>query len=65
MRPIVNCVLQISASYYSQFRFAGIDTIICVSVNDAYVMKHWAEDLGVSQDKIMFLADGNGEFTKS
>jgi peroxiredoxin/glutaredoxin len=50
---------------YDQFNQAGIDCIACVSVNDAYVMKHWAEDLGCEQDRIMFLADGNGEFTKA
>lgn len=42
----------------------GVDKIVCMSVNDAFVMKAW----GASQDalgKIEMLADGNGEFTRS
>jgi glutaredoxin/glutathione-dependent peroxiredoxin len=39
----------------------GVDTIACVSVNDAWVMDAWGEDQGVG-DNIVMLADGNGEF---
>jgi glutaredoxin/glutathione-dependent peroxiredoxin len=39
----------------------GIDTIACISVNDAWVMEAWGEAQGVG-DKIVMLADGNGEF---
>jgi glutaredoxin/glutathione-dependent peroxiredoxin len=39
----------------------GIDTIACISVNDAWVMDAWGEAQGVG-DKIVMLADGNGEF---
>jgi glutaredoxin/glutathione-dependent peroxiredoxin len=39
----------------------GIDTIACVSVNDAWVMEAWGEAQGVG-DKIVMLADGNGDF---
>jgi peroxiredoxin len=42
----------------------GIDTIACASVNDAFVMDAWAKDRGVG-DKIVMLADGNGEFTRA
>ncbi|MFN3511708.1 MAG: peroxiredoxin [Phenylobacterium sp.] len=42
----------------------GVDTIACVSVNDAFVMKAWGESAGVGQD-ILMLADGNGDFTKA
>ncbi len=42
----------------------GVDTIACVSVNDAFVMGAWAKDRGVD-DKIVMLADGNGEFTRA
>ena len=41
----------------------GVDTIACVSVNDAFVMQAWAEAQGVD-GKIVMLADGNGAFTK-
>jgi glutaredoxin/glutathione-dependent peroxiredoxin len=39
----------------------GVDTIACISVNDAWVMEAWGEAQGVG-DKIVMLADGNGEF---
>jgi peroxiredoxin len=42
----------------------GVDTIACVSVNDVFVMKAWAEDQGIS-DEILMLADGNGEFSRA
>ena len=42
----------------------GVDTIACVSVNDAWVMQQWAESQGAG-DKILMLADGNGDFTKA
>jgi glutaredoxin/glutathione-dependent peroxiredoxin len=42
----------------------GVDTIACVSVNDADVMHAWAKQAG-AEGKILFLADGNGDFTRS
>jgi peroxiredoxin len=42
----------------------GVSTIACVSVNDAWVMQAWADAHGVG-DKIVMLADGNGEFTRA
>jgi glutaredoxin/glutathione-dependent peroxiredoxin len=41
----------------------GVATIACMSVNDPFVMDSWGKDQGVG-DKILMLADGNGEFTK-
>ncbi|NVK57029.1 MAG: peroxiredoxin [Alteromonadaceae bacterium] len=41
----------------------GVDTIICLSVNDAYVMDAWGKS--ANAEEIMMLADGNGYFTKS
>ncbi|MBD2308552.1 glutathione peroxidase [Chroococcidiopsis sp. FACHB-1243] len=43
------------------FKENGVDDIVCVSVNDAFVMSEWAKDQGA--DKVTFLPDGNGEFT--
>ena len=40
----------------------GVDTIACVSVNDAFVMSAWGKDQNAG-DKVLMLADGNGEFT--
>ena len=42
----------------------GVDLIACLSVNDAWVMKAWAEQHG-ALDKIVMLADGNAAFTKA
>ena len=39
----------------------GVDSIVCVSVNDTFVMNEWKQDQDA--DKITFLPDGNGEFT--
>ena len=49
---------------YDKIIAKGFDTIACMSVNDAFVMKAWGEDRGVS-DKILMLADGNADYTKS
>jgi len=43
------------------FAANGVDAIVCVSVNDAFVMDEWAKDQEV--DKVRLLPDGNGEFT--
>jgi peroxiredoxin len=42
----------------------GVDAVACVSVNDADVMHAWSKQTG-ADGKILFLADGNGEFTRS
>ncbi|HAJ62113.1 MAG TPA: glutathione peroxidase [Cyanobacteria bacterium UBA8543] len=40
----------------------GVDDIICISVNDAFVMNEWKKTQ--EADKITFIPDGNGEFTE-
>jgi peroxiredoxin len=40
----------------------GVDLIVCVAVNDAWVLGAWAETQGVG-DKILMLADGSASFT--
>jgi len=47
-----------------EIKAKGVDTIACVSVNDAFVMKAWSEDQKAG-DKVMMLADGNADFTKA
>ena len=47
-----------------EMRAKGVDTIACVSVNDAFVMDAWGRDQGAGE-KVMMLADGNAEFTDS
>jgi peroxiredoxin len=47
---------------YAEFQEQGVDAVVCVSVNDAFVMFKW----GKEQDNknIFLLPDGNGEFTR-
>jgi glutaredoxin-like protein len=45
-----------------QFRAQGIDEVICVSVNDAFVMNEWQR--AQKADRVTFLPDGNGEFSE-
>jgi peroxiredoxin len=42
----------------------GVDEIICLSVNDAFVMGAWG-DQQKAGGKVRMLADGNGDFTKA
>ena len=43
------------------FAARGIDDVICVSVNDAFVMDEWRRSQ--KADRVTFLPDGNGDFT--
>ncbi len=43
------------------FKEHGVDSILCVSVNDTFVMNAWKDDQNA--DNITFIPDGNGEFT--
>jgi len=49
-------------SHYEDFKTLGIDEVICLSVNDAFVMFQWGKYLGI--EKIFLLPDGNAEFTR-
>ena len=42
----------------------GVDTIVCLAVNDAFVMGAWGKDQHVG-DAIVMAADGNAEFAKA
>ncbi|MEH2291874.1 redoxin family protein [Nostoc sp.] len=44
------------------FKENGVDDIICISVNDAFVMNEWAKDQ--EAENIRLIPDGNGEFTE-
>jgi peroxiredoxin len=47
-----------------EFRARGIDDIAVTSVNDVFVMDAWAKHAG-AEGKILFLADGNGDFARA
>ncbi len=47
-----------------QLKAKGIDQIVCLSVNDAFVMGAWGKDQKVG-DKVCMLGDGSAAFTKA
>lgn len=46
-----------------ELRAAGVDTIVCMSVNDAFVMGAWGQQQGAA-GKVMMVGDGNAELTQ-
>ena len=48
----------------ADIRGKGVDEIVCLSVNDAFVMGAWGKDQGAA-GKVRMVADGNGELTKA
>jgi glutaredoxin/glutathione-dependent peroxiredoxin len=46
-----------------KIKAAGVDTIACMSVNDAFVMNAWGIDKNA--EELLMLADGSAEFTKA
>jgi peroxiredoxin len=49
---------------YDKLKAKGVDTIACLSVNDAFVMGAWARDQKAG-DKVRMLADGSADYTKA
>jgi peroxiredoxin (alkyl hydroperoxide reductase subunit C) len=47
-----------------EFAAKGIDAIVCLAVNDAFVMGAWAKSQDIGPE-IMMLADGSAQFTKA
>jgi len=47
---------------YQEFKDLGVDEVICLSVNDAFVMFQWGKQQGV--ENVFLLPDGSGEFTR-
>ncbi|KAJ8565869.1 hypothetical protein K7X08_008445 [Anisodus acutangulus] len=61
------CSMQHVPSYKNnidKFKAKGIDSVICVAVNDPYVMNGWAEKLQ-AKEAIEFYGDFDGSFHKS
>ncbi len=48
--------------FHDAFKAHGVDEVICLSVNDAFVMFRWGKHMGV--EKVTLLPDGSGRFTR-
>jgi peroxiredoxin len=48
----------------AEIKAKGVDTIACMAVNDVFVMNAWGKHSNVG-DKVMMLADGNGDYAKT
>lgn len=46
------------------FKAKGVDEVICLAVNDAFVMGAWGKDQNAA-GKVTLLADGNADFSKA
>ena len=51
-------------AHQAAFQAKGVDCVVCVSVNDIFVMQAWGKQAG-ADDKVEMLADGNGDFSKA
>jgi peroxiredoxin len=51
-------------AHYDELVAKGVDTIACMSVNDAFVMGAWGRELGAN-GKVRMLADGSAAYTKA
>lgn len=51
-------------SKFDDIKAKGVDAVVCLSVNDPFVMHAWAEQHG-AQGKVTMLPDHNGELTKA
>jgi peroxiredoxin len=49
---------------HDELKAKGVDSVVCLSVNDPFVMAAWGENQHVG-DSVVMLADGNGDFTKA
>ena len=48
----------------AELKAKGVDTVACISVNDAFVMGAWGKE-HKADDKVVMLGDGSGEFTRA
>ncbi len=47
---------------FDSLKSSGVDSVVCISVNDGFVMSEWQKDQHA--ENIHFIPDGNGEFTE-
>lgn len=48
---------------FDDFKSKGVDDVICVSVNDPFVMDAWSKDTGAGEAGLLMLGDAQSEFT--
>jgi len=48
---------------FDTFKEKGVDDILCLAVNDAFVMKAWGDSQNA--ENLLMVADGDGKFTKA
>ncbi|AKE51836.1 peroxiredoxin [Kangiella geojedonensis] len=48
---------------FDQFKEKGVDTVACMSVNDAFVMNAWSKDQNA--ENLLMIADGNADFSEA
>ena len=51
-------------NHYEEFRQRGVDSVICIAVNDPFVMEAWGQAHAVN-GRIRMVADGDGSFTRA
>ena len=61
-RPARARTCRATTSSHPTFKRNGVDDIVCISVNDAFVMSEWQRDQEAPTSR--FIPDGNGEFTQ-
>lgn len=47
---------------FEEFRRLGVDSVVCLAVNHAFIMFQWAKSRNI--EKVVMLPDGNGDFTR-
>ncbi|MGA0799640.1 MAG: peroxiredoxin [Steroidobacteraceae bacterium] len=50
--------------HFDALKAKGVDTVACMAVNDMFVMNAWGKSSNVG-DKVLMLADGNGDYTRA